>query len=139
MHHDKPYPGANRDLHGIPWIEGKPTGLVGLLGYWREAWGRSREARIFTGGVAPEGYSAKVLWVFLAPAARDRGATELMVRGRRLDGGGRFRDTFAAIGFEGQRGEPSYASIIDVPLPGCWRLTLTTGELRATVDLRAVD
>lgn len=137
--HHTPYRGGDRSLDGIPWIEGKPrrTGLVGLLWYWREAWGRSREARVFTGGVAPEGYNAKVLWAFLAPSAKDRGATELVIRGRRLDGRGHFRGKFAAIGYEGQRGAPSYASIIDIPTPGCWRLTLTTGKLRATVDLRA--
>jgi hypothetical protein len=139
--HHTPYPGGDRSLDGIPWIEGEPreSGLVGLLWYWREEWGRSREARIFTGGVAPEGYNAKVLWAFLAPSAKDRGGRELVIRGRRLDGRGRFRDSFAAIGYEGQRGAPSYASIVEVPAPGCWRLTLTTGELRATVDLRAVD
>jgi hypothetical protein len=48
------------------------------------------------------------------------------------------RQTFAEIWYEGQNGAPSYASIIDLPSPGCWRLTLTTGDLKATIDLRAV-
>jgi hypothetical protein len=55
-----------------------------------------------------------------------------------MDGPGSFSDTFAGIGYEGSDGAPSYASIIDVPKPGCWRLTLTTGKVKATVDLRAV-
>jgi hypothetical protein len=60
-----------------------------------------------------------------------------VVEGRNLTGKGTFRDTFAAISYEGQEGAPSYASIIDLPTPGCWRLTLTTGDLRAHVDVSA--
>ena len=74
-----------------------------------------------------------MLWAFLAPAARD----QLIVEGRNMDAPGSFRDTFAAIGYDGQEGAPSYASIIDIPSPGCWRLTLTTGDLKAQVDRRA--
>jgi hypothetical protein len=136
-----PYPGGDERLHGIPWVRGEPRALdlVGLLWYWNEdRWGKSQRARIFTGGTAPEGYNAKVMWAFLAPSARDRGGGELVIEGRNLDGPGKFRDTFAAIGYEGQEGAPSYASIIDLPSPGCWRLTLKTGDLKAQVDLRAV-
>jgi hypothetical protein len=109
-------------------------------GYWPESWKRRhlREARIFIGGVAPAGYNVKILWAFLAPSAKDRGGSELVVEGDRLDGRGAFRQEFAAIGYAGQRGAPSYASIIDVPRPGCWRLTLTTGDLSASIDFRAV-
>jgi hypothetical protein len=135
--HYTPYAGGDRRLDGIPWIEGTDSGLVGLLWYWPKEW-RHREARIFTGGVAPQGYSAKLMWVFLDPEAKDRGGAELLVEGRRLNGPGRIRERFAAIGYAGQQGAPSYASIVDLPKPGCWRLTLTTGDLRATVDMRAV-
>jgi hypothetical protein len=136
------YPGTGEGLSGLPWVRGEPpdAGLVGLLWYWPQDWQRRhlREARIFTGGVAPAGYNVKILWAFLAPSAKDRGGGELVVEGDRLDGPGAFRQEFAAIGYAGQRGAPSYASIIDVPRPGCWRLTLTTGDLRASVDFRAV-
>jgi hypothetical protein len=40
--------------------------------------------------------------------------------------------------YSGQRGAPSYASVIDVPEPGCWRLHLSTGSLRASVVFRAI-
>jgi hypothetical protein len=138
--HYGPYPGGDRRLDGIPWIRGEPRdlGLVALLWYWNaEDWGKARNAWIFTGGEAPEGYSAKVLWAFLAPHVKDLGGTELVVEGRNLTRAGRFRDRFAAIGYEGQNGAPSYASIIDLPTPGCWRLVLTTGDLRAHVDVQA--
>jgi hypothetical protein len=137
-----PYPGHGEGLSQIPWIQGKPreSGLVALLWYWPENWQRRHlpEARIFTGGVAPAGYNVKVMWVFLGRSASAGAASELVVQGHRLDGPGRFRDTFTAIGYAGQGEAPSYASIIVVPEPGCWRLNLSTGELRAYADFRAV-
>ena len=134
-----PYPGGDESMKSLPWIQAREHELVGLLWYWPENWHDIDRARVFTGGVAPAGYNAKVLWAFLAPSARDRGGQELVIEGRNLDGPGRWRDTFSAIGYSGQGGAPSYASILDLPTPGCWRLRLSTGELRATVDVLAVD
>jgi hypothetical protein len=140
--HYTPYPNPAPNLSGLPWVEGSPqgVGLVGLLWYWPKSWQRrhAQPARIFTGGTAPAGYSTKVLWVFTARAAKDRGGGALVVRGRRLDGRGAFRQEFTAIGYEGQNGAPSYASIIVVPKTGCWRLELSTARLRASVVLQAV-
>jgi hypothetical protein len=135
-----PYPGGDERMSGLPWIEGSPreSELVGLLWYWPPEWQGVSRARVFTGGVAPAGYSAKVLWAFLEPAVRDKAGPELVIEAENLDGRGRWRDTFSAISYEGQEGAPSYASSIDLPRPGCWRLWLTTGSLRAFVDIRAV-
>jgi hypothetical protein len=136
-----PYPGAGRGLSGLPWVAGSGgSGLVALLWYWPRSWRREhvRDARIFLHGVAPAGYSTKVLWAFLAPRVRNRGGDQFVVRGRRLDGPGTLRQTFTAIGYEGQNGAPSYASIIDVPRTGCWRLDLSTGTLRGSIVVRAV-
>jgi hypothetical protein len=137
-----PYPGGDERLDGIPWLEGQPreSGLVALLWYWPEDWQRQRlhEGRIFTGGVAPAGYNVKILWAFVAPSAKGRGGGELVVEGHRLGRDDTFRQEFAAISYEGQEGAPSYASIIDVPKAGCWRLDLSTGDLQASVVLRAV-
>src|SRR6266511_2252158 len=53
-----PYPGHGDGLSQIPWIRGEPRAseLVALLWYWPQEWQRRhlREARIFTGGVAPQ-------------------------------------------------------------------------------------
>jgi hypothetical protein len=137
-----PYPGRDPVLARLPWVRGKPAqvGLVGLLWYWPSEWqaGRVRTARIFVGGQAPAGYSTKVLWTFVAPSSVGAGGRTLTVQGARLDGTGRFTQEFAAISFSGQNGEPSYASIIDVPIPGCWRLNLRAGLLRASLTLLAV-
>jgi hypothetical protein len=140
--HYTPYPGGDSLLRRLPWIRGTPrkVGLVGLLWYWPAEWQRRRvrQARIFAGGTAPAGYSTKILWVFTSPRAQGRAGRLLVVRGRRLDQPGSFTQQFAAISYAGQRGAPSYASIVDVPSPGCWRLRLETGTLRATVELLAV-
>ena len=137
------YPGRAPGLGSLPWVRGEPasSGLVALLWYWPQEWSerRVRRLRIFTGGRAPGGYNVKVMWVFVGDAARSRGGDTLVVRGRRVGSRGRFRQSFGAIGYEGQDGAPSFASIIDVPRPGCWRLSLRTGELRGRVTVRAVD
>jgi hypothetical protein len=139
--HPRGYPGGDESLKGLPWVRAEPRSLdvVGLLWYWPENWANVRRARVFTGGVHPAGYSAKVLWAFLAPSARNRGGEKLVITGRNLDTGEKVRDSFHAIGYSGQNGAPSYATGLDVPTPGCWRLTLTTGDLKAVVDFRAVD
>jgi hypothetical protein len=137
-----PYPGGDRRLGTLPWVRGEPSrvGLVGLLWYWPHEWWRRelRTARIYTGGIAPAGFSMKVLWVFLGRSAKGRGGAQLVVRGRRLDKPGSFEQEFAAVFYSGQRGAPSYASIVDVPGAGCWRLELSTGTLRASVVFQAV-
>jgi hypothetical protein len=139
VHHTH-YPGHGKGLGAIPWFAGTPreAGLVALAWYWPPKWRHVRKARIYTGGTAPQGWNVKVMWVFLAPEAKKLADVELRVAGRRLDGPGRFHDSFTGIGYEGSGGAPAYASIIDVPKQGCWRLTLTTGKLTASVDVLAV-
>jgi hypothetical protein len=138
--HNTPYPGGDERLHALPWIEATPGDLrlVGLLWYWPEEWQGVRRARVFTGGVAPAGYSAKVLWAFLEPDVFDRAGGELVIEGESRSGRGRFRETFSAISYAGQEGAPSFASSLDLPTPGCWRLRLASGKLRAFVDIEAV-
>jgi hypothetical protein len=71
------------------------------------------------------------------PAASTAPAAISSSRGN-LDRPGKFRETFSAISYTGQEGAPSWASSLDLPTPGCWRLRLSSGELRAFVDIRAV-
>lgn len=106
--------------------------------HWPEEWQGVARARLFTGGVAPAGYSAKVRWAFLERRARNRGGDDLLVLGRNLDGPGDIRDTFAAISYAGQNGALRTPRPSSSPHPACWRLTLMTGDVRGTVDLQAV-
>jgi hypothetical protein len=139
VHHSAPA-GLGGGLKRIPWIAGTPpdTRLVGVLAYWPRRWRHVREARVYAGGMAPQGYSMKTMWAFLGPSAKRLAGEQLVVRARRMDGPGTWHDAFAAIGYEGQHGVPSYASIIALPRTGCWRLSLTTGSLRASMDVRSV-
>jgi hypothetical protein len=141
--HYTPYPGGDERMYRIPWVRGTPSdlGLVGLLWYWPDEWKLQQVQRavIFTGGVVPAGYSTKILWAFVAPSAKGRGGGRLIVQGERLDGRAKTWQQFAPIGYAGQRGAPSFASIIKLPAPGCWRLRLTAGDLRSTVVFRAVS
>jgi hypothetical protein len=137
--HYGPYGGSGTGLDGLPWVGGS-YGLRGLLWYWPQAWRHQgvRRARIFTGGRASSRTTTKILWAFVAEAAKTMGGDVLVVHGRRLDARGSFTQRFTSIAYEGQNGAPSYASVIDVPKPGCWRLRLTTGQLRSTVVFRAI-
>ena len=135
------YRGGDPSLDSIPWVGGTPGRyrLRGLLWYWPQSWREQhvQRAQIYLHGQAPES-STKILWVFLGEPAKARAGGHLVVRGRRLDGRGSFTQRFAAVSYDGQNGAPSYASIVDVPRAGCWRLQLTTGQVRSSVVFRAV-
>jgi hypothetical protein len=140
--HYTPYPGGAPGLGQLPWVRGtsRGLGLVGLLWYWPTEW-RDKQidrALIYPGGKAPAGYNTKILWAFLsAKAKRTFNGGNLIVRGQRLDGLGKTWQQFVGIGYEGQDGAPSYASIISLPSEGCWRLQLGAGGLRASVVFQA--
>ena len=133
-------PGALADSVGARGTSRQPSWSP-FSGTGRQSWTRRhlREARIFTGGVAPAGYNVKILWTFLAPLARSRAVRNLVVQGHQLDGSATFRQQpFSRISSTGQRGAASYASIINVPHPGCWRLDLKSRGLSGHIQFRAV-
>jgi hypothetical protein len=136
------YGGGDHSMDRTPWLAGRPagSGLAAMLWYWPSEWTRARRrgAAIYTGGEMPQGWSTKVLWTWLGPAQRGRGGRRLTVRGTRLDAHGSFTQRFGAISYGGQDRAPSFASIIDVPSTGCWRLDASTAELRASVVVRAL-
>jgi hypothetical protein len=136
------YGGGDHRMDRTPWLAGRPagSGLAALLWYWPPEWMRPhrRGAAIYTGGEMPQGWSTKVLWTWVGRAERGRGGRDLVVKGTRLDGRGSFTRRFGAISYAGQRGAPSFASIVDVPSAGCWRLEVSTAQLRASVVVRAL-
>jgi hypothetical protein len=137
-----PYGGSGQGLSRTPWVGATPGRyrLRGLLWYWPQSWRNQQvpRVRIYLHGKVPQGWSTKILWAFLGEPAKNHAGPELVVRGRRLDGRGSFKQSFASIGYEGQDGAPSYASVIDVPKAGCWRLGLSSGDVRVSVVFRAI-
>ncbi len=143
--HFTSYPGRAQGLGQLPWVKGSPSsqGLVGLIWYWSDRWRaeRIKRAQIYAGGHAPAGEpNMKILWVFLgAKARRATDAQLLVVKGKRLDGPGRSWQQFSAISYTGQNRAPSFASVIDLPVAGCWRLDLTAGSLHSTTTFNALS
>src|SRR6476620_344533 len=107
----------------LPWVIAEPrsVGLVGHLFYyeahnpWRKRhWSRWR---IYTGGESPDKrVSMKILWT---GPPRTSDASSLMVRGTRLGQSAHFSQLLD-VG----------PSIVQVPRPGCWRLTLRAGDTK---------
>jgi hypothetical protein len=143
--HYTPYPGGAPGLGQLPWVRGDSAGLglVGLIWYYPRSWvdGHVARARIYPRGTTPAGANTKILWAFLSPKAKRlyAGAAPLTVKGRRLDGPGTTWQRFVPISYTGQDGAPSFASGIDVPTAGCWRLELGAGRLHATVVFDAIS
>jgi len=126
-------------------VEATPSsvGAVGLIWYWPKAWRAVHTARIYTHGTTPghpNGPHMKILWIFTSKVAR-RAYTggDLVIAGRRLDGRGNTRQRFVPVGYTGQNGAPSFASIVHLPAAGCWQLRLSAGALHATLVFRAVS
>jgi len=119
-----------RDLAGLPWIEARPvsSGITGYLFYAYGLHGTAAEPRIH--GTMPDGRSTKILWrIENAKAGR-----VLNVDGRNLTGGGAMHQLIPRASSPAT----DYPSILNVPAPGCWQFSLTSGALRGTVRLRVI-
>jgi hypothetical protein len=140
--HREPLP-ASGSLSSLPWVQAEPhrAGIVGMLFGWDDRLQPNPEQPTFAlwaHGVAPgRGYSMKVLWII-----RNLHATgDLVLRARRLDGRGswhaRFQRVFDASAQPAKGNE--YASIVNLPSGGCWRLDVTSGSVRGRYVVRAVE
>jgi hypothetical protein len=110
-----PAPESTCEATPVPansWVRVVPSSS-GIFGAW--SWKTPQGgALLYTGGTTPTGGNTKVLW-----RARPRGGT-LVVSGSRLEGQATFRQEFKGAG-----GQPGYwPSIVVVPEPGCWLLTV---------------
>jgi len=101
----------------IPWLSAGPVSgylfYYGADGPWRE---KPERVIITTGGGPAGGFATKILWHVRG------GAATLRLTGRRLDGSGRFTQTFPAIG------GGFFPSTVVVPAPGCWGVTVRSGH-----------
>jgi hypothetical protein len=135
--HYRPYQGVQSGLARLAWIAASPlsTGLVGHLFYYDglNAWRQKQlpRVRIYTGGQSPDGrVSMKILWEL-----RHGGALILRVQGRRLDGRGSFSQELPPV----SSSQSQFPSIIVVPTPGCWRVTLRAGTTVGRVTMLALS
>ena len=116
----------------LPWVIAEPrsVGLVGRLFYYDaySSWRKHRRLRwrIYTGGESPDKrVSMKILWT---GPPRISNASSLMIRGTRLGQSAHFSQLLD-VG----------PSIVKVPRPGCWRLTLRAGNATTLLTVLAVD
>jgi hypothetical protein len=132
--HYQPYRGLNDPgLRPLPWAAATPTssGIVGHLFYYAgSGWAaaKSPDLRVYAGGSDRNGHNMKVLW---RPRVRGAG-NSLRIVGAQLDGSASFVERWPAIG------GGLFPSTVNVPVAGCWLLTLQTGKLTATVTVTAL-
>jgi hypothetical protein len=124
------YPGVGQGLARVPWIASAPAGTfkAHLFFYGGVPWAKQRllGARIFTVR-KPRDINPKVLWI-----TRSRGySSTLKIEGKRLDAPGSFTRTEPGFG--------DYPSYVEVPQPGCWRVTVTSGRVSGRVVFSATD
>jgi hypothetical protein len=117
----------DRGAPAIPWVHAGPVSgylfYYGAPGPWRS---ERQRAIVATRGGGP-GFGTKIL------RHVQGGYGRVIVSGSRLDGDGRFRQSYEAIpgGYL-----PSY---LIVPSAGCWRVTVSSAGRRASFAFRAVD
>ena len=138
--HYEPHAGIEAGLAPYPWIAMSPAsaGIVGHLFYYPavKAWMHARAPGllIYAGGQVPHGRAnMKILWEL----PRAKTPLPARLRGQRLDRSGSFVETLSPAG-PTRTGPTQYPSIVDVPAPGCWRLTLTEGTTVGQVTVLAV-
>jgi hypothetical protein len=136
--HYRLYEGEGPGLAQLPWIRASPpsTGLVGHLFYYDSTnpWKRKRLStlRMYSGGESPDGrLSMKILWELrhgnVPPPL-------LEVLATRIDGPGSSFQRLPSTSSDASQ----FPSIIDLPAPGCWRLTLRAGATTGDVVIHVI-
>jgi hypothetical protein len=131
--HQEPNPQLGT-LSGGRWVAGSPR-TSSLLGYLFGGEVVNGRFAVYTGGLDPgTRTSEKILWIL---PKRKRVGPRLVISGRK-DGSTAvtYRRRLAATG-SGQVPGYNYPSILDLPVPGCWKLTLRTAKISATVSVLA--
>lgn len=131
--HQEPNPQLGT-LSGGRWVAGSPrtSGLVGYLFGGEVVNGRFA---VYTGGLNPgTRTNEKILWLL---PLRKRVGPRLVISGHK-DGSTTvtYRRRLAEAG-SGDTPGHDYPSILDLPVPGCWKLTLRTAKISATVSVLA--
>jgi hypothetical protein len=129
--HMEPYSGSGSgsDPVGIPWAQADPasSGITAFLFY-----ASSDGPFLHTGGQFPNGTNDKILWVIENPQAAD----EVEISGKALSNPSEtFDQTFPVAASP----TDDYPSIIEIPAPGCWQVTITSGPVTGTMTVWVID
>ncbi len=122
-------PGSGSDPVGIPWAQADPasSGITAFLFY-----ASSNGPFLHTGGQFPNGTNDKILWVIENPQATNA----VDISGKALSNPQQaFDQTFPVADSPAD----NYPSIIDIPAPGCWQVTITSGPVTGTMTVWVVD
>jgi hypothetical protein len=141
--HGEPLPQSG-SLSMLRWVQATPrrAGIVGVLFAYDARLQTAAEPptlALWSGGTAPppNQFAMKILWIVRNVHA----SGTLAVRGRELGGTRTFRAQFQRV-FDASP-QPAkgaeYASIVNVPAPGCWRLDVSTGGARGSLVVRVVE
>lgn len=120
-------PPPDRDAPAVPWI--RAGAVAGYLFYYagEGPWRVQRDRVAIPTHGKGAGFSTKILW-------RVRGGYgRATFTGRRLDGPGRFTQTFKGIS------NGYFPSRLTVPSAGCWRVTVASAGRRASFAFVAYD
>ncbi|GEM_PF-1598137 len=126
----RPYSGPGTVPAALPWMQAEPgsSGITGHLFYAID----SQHYFLHSGGQFPDGVDDKILWLIENPHA----GNQLEVKGLALSNP---QETFDEV-FPAAVSPPNnYPSIIDVPIAGCWQLTLTSGTVTGTLIVWVVN
>ena len=130
VHYER-FRGPGPAVKTLPWVLAEPrsSGLVGHLFYYaaHNPWAKRHLSgwRIYTGGKSPDKrINMKILWTAPPPISNAR---SLVVRGTRIVRPSHFSQVLD-VG----------PSILNVPRPGCWHLTLQAGRTVTSLTVVAV-
>ncbi len=124
-------PGSTTIPATLPSVQAEPasSGITGHLFYAVDA----QHTFLHTGGQFPDGPADKILWLIENPPLP---RAYWRFRERRLRINKRALTRSASGVFSPAH---NYPSIINVPVAGCWRFTLTSGTVTGTLTVWVVD
>jgi hypothetical protein len=114
--------------NGIPWFAAAPKSahIIGFL-FFIPHGAVGQKALMRTNGNGPNGRSDKILWY----VSRGETTSRLTITGTNLSSASSMRTR--AIDSSG-----AYPSILDMPTPGCWSLTVSNGKVKGHVTVEVL-
>jgi hypothetical protein len=135
--HGEPLPKSG-SLSGLRWVQATPkrAGIVGMLfAFDVHIAGEPPQLALWAGGKAPPpGPNQKILWI----VRNTHASGTIVVRGFEIGGMDAFRQSFTEVGGSGVEGR-QYASIVNVPHAGCWRLDVSSGRAKGALVVQVVE